>query len=490
MGAVLRFWIWLGMVWAVPGAWAQPPSGAGPEALEGYWLGTVQMDQQSYDLGLEFRREPSGRLVGRQWFAVLHLMGSSLGELTEAEGHVRAASFGLDLVLGRDELTGTINGHDPLRLRRSEALPAPPPTPDYPSGPASAWTCRLGAPVWATPAVAGGRVGLGDAAGKLHMVDARTGRLLWVQDTGAPIYGDVWLTAETADVLNDAGWLYRFDAATGRECWRRELGGGQVVRRPPSSTEFSYDYRGGTPVLAEGVLYVAAADGSVWALTAATGEVRWRVSVGGRLRNRVLVAGDRVVVANWDGRVLALHRDTGAQLWQIETREAATADPVACGDGVLVSSRNSRLYRLRLADGATVWTYYHAGSWVESAPLVADGVAFVGSSDLRVVRAFDPATGATQWSTDVLGWSWGTPVLVGNMVYAGTAGAVGYPIAQTGGLVALDRRTGAARWRVVFPAVAGGYVAGVAGSPAAADGLIFCAGQDGVLYAFPTEADH
>jgi outer membrane protein assembly factor BamB len=241
-------------------------------------------------------------------------------------------------------------------------------------------------------------------------------------------------------------------------------------------------------VLEAGVLYVPAADGAVVAIEAATGQTRWRVAVGGMVRNTPLVTADRIVVGDWAGHITALARTDGEKLWQVETGAPITADPVRLGNAVLASSRNSKLYLLSLVDGRTVWERFHAGSWVESAPRIDGSEIVIGSSDLRTVRSLDPATGQDRWSTDVLGWTWGTPAVTGDTVFAGSAGATGYPISQDGGMVALDRRTGAPKWRVTLPALAERYVTGIVGSPVVAGNLVLFASQDGVLYALPATA--
>ena len=68
---------------------------------------------------------------------------------------------------------------------------------------------------------------------------------------------------------------------------------------------------------------------------------------------------------------------------------------------------------LSLAGGSIQWTRFHAGSWIESAPRVVAGELFIGSSDLRTVSRLDAATGDQRWTTDVLGWTWGTPAVAG-----------------------------------------------------------------------------
>ena len=455
----------------------------------GFWTGTVRHEQSVYDIGFEFRRDEAGRWLGRQWYAVLHQMGTPMGVIEETPAGLRNGGAGLELHFTPEGLEGVINGHDPVTLRRCEALPASASVPVYPAGPRADWTRSLGAPVWGSPTVYGDAVAVVDARGRVHLLDLGTGASRWVRETGAAIHGDVLFAEGAAYVYNDAGLCFRICTGTGEIIWQRELGGGAVVRHPPAETEYSYDYRGATPVMADGTLYVASADGTLWALDAETGTPRWQVRVGGLVRTRIAVTGDLLVVTTWAGEVQALQRTDGALRWRFASREAFTADPVVDGDAVLVSSRDSKLYRLRLADGVVAWTYYHAGSWVESAPRVVDGLGFIGSSDLRLVRAFAPETGAPVWETDVLGWSWGTPAVSDDLVFAGAAGAVRYPISMEGGLVALDRATGKPRWRVAIGAMPGAFATGVAGSPVVAGGRVICAGLDGVVYAFPVEKE-
>ncbi len=444
------------------------------------------MEQQRYQIGFEFQRQPDGRLTGRQWFAALHLFASDIGEVATTEGHLRNAGLALDLAFSGDSLVGTLGQAHALVLKRSAPLLAPPPPPTYPAAPSTVWVYRSEHGFWATPVADAELVVIGDEGGRLHAVRLRDGSPAWQVDTGAPIHGAALLAPETVTVLNDAGRLVQLDRATGRERWSQTIGGGAVARHLPAATEFSYDFAGPQPALADATLYVPTADGTVVAIDSATGTLRWRAEIGGLLRQSVLVAGPCLVVASWSGRIAALSRADGAVVWTLETGAPATADPVRYGDQVLVSSRNSKLYSLALADGSVRWTRFHAGSWVESAPRVVGDELFIGPSDLRTVTCLDAATGRERWTTDVLGWSWGTPAVAGETVYAGAAGAIGYPIAQDGGLIALDRRDGSPKWRQPLPADSRHYVTGIAGSPTVTAGLVLFADRAGTLHALPT----
>ena len=74
---------------------------------------------------------------------------------------------------------------------------------------------------------------------------------------------------------------------------------------------------------------------------------------------------------------------------------------------MIVGSRSGWLMALHQSDGSLVWSRSNGFSWVESTGVVIDGTHYVGSSDLRAVRALSANTGALLCETDVLGFSWG-----------------------------------------------------------------------------------
>ena len=123
-------------------------------------------------------------------------------------------------------------------------------------------------------------------------------------------------------------------------------------------------------------------------------------------------------------------------------------------------------------------------SWVESTPSLVDGLLYIGSSDSRRVRAVDPRTGRVLWATQVWGWTWGTPLVSRDSVYYATAGTAQYFITQRPSLGAIDRSTGALKWRASLPLDSRSYVSGVAGSLTYAGGAIVAAGLDGSLIAY------
>lgn len=75
-----------------------------------------------------------------------------------------------------------------------------------------------------------------------------------------------------------------------------------------------------TPIVVDGVMYLASADNHVYALNAATGERLWRHTylpkATGRINRGVAVAGNKVFLGTWDAHLIALDAKTGERQWK------------------------------------------------------------------------------------------------------------------------------------------------------------------------------
>jgi PQQ-dependent dehydrogenase (methanol/ethanol family) len=178
-----------------------------------------------------------------------------------------------------------------------------------------------------------------------------------------------------------------------------------------------------TPIVLDTVMYLSLPFSGVLALDARTGRELWRYSHRARTdklccgpANRgVAVSGGKVYVGTTDGRLLALDAATGAVRWDITVAEyggtTESTSQLAAGDPL------SRVE----ATGST-------GVGIGAAPLVHEGRVFVGiagvgyglhpDQGLAVVgvsgqygrpglmAAFDAETGASLWRFDVTGPGW------------------------------------------------------------------------------------
>lgn len=470
----------------VPAAPAAPAAVDAPrDAVEGRWWGEVGPERDRIEAGIEFHRRDDGTLGARFTQPVLNVYGVDAG-VAERDGNtVTVAPLALSLTLQGDELVGRFPGaRSPARLRRVASLPGEPPLPDVPTGPGPRWTTRVGGQVYATPAIAGGRAFVGSTGGVVTAVELATGAIAWATAVDRPVFGEAAVDGDAVFVVSDGGVLHKLALADGKEAWRYDLGGADVPRVLPHPAVYLWDWQSPRPLLADGVAYVGSADGSFHAVDTTTGARRWRTAGTAMVRTGAALAGDSVVFGDHAGRVRALARADGREAWSFDTGAAVDAVPAVHDGLVVVGNRGHGLYALDAATGAERWKSHFWGSWVESGAVFVDGTIYVGSSDLRRVNAIAPEDGRPLWRTDVFGWTWGTPLVDGGLIYAGAAGGTPYFIRHLAGLSVIDRRDGRLLARWPLPDT-GGHQWGIAGSPVDGGDVVVVSTIEGALLAFP-----
>jgi PQQ-dependent dehydrogenase (methanol/ethanol family) len=148
-----------------------------------------------------------------------------------------------------------------------------------------------------------------------------------------------------------------------------------------------------TPIVVDGVMYMAGSPGSVYALDARTGQQLWMFQRKQDVKNPyqinpfnrgVAVLDGRVFFGTLDDNLIALDAHTGRELWE-----------------------------KRLADTMVSYT-------ITGAPLALNGKIIVGVATGEAgirgwIRAFDPATGKELWNFDTVP----APGVKGNETWAG-----------------------------------------------------------------------
>ncbi|HJV97249.1 MAG TPA: PQQ-binding-like beta-propeller repeat protein, partial [Albitalea sp.] len=376
---------------------------------------------------------------------------------------------------------------DPVEMQRTIALPQRRPPPPAVPAPEVAWRIGLGGPIYAPAAVQGEMAYVGNADGVMVALDTRGGKVVWSFAAGRPIHGEATVTADAVFFAADNGRLYRLDRASGKETWRYELDDGRVARVLPNPFVYDYDHIAPRPVLADGVLYVGSADGGLHAVDAARGERIWRFASEGKVRSSAAVHGNTVVFGTLANHIHQLDRASGRERWRCEAGGPVTSTPVFAGEHFIVGDRGSHLTAWRPGRAEPVWRQPYWGSWIESSAVIHAGVGYIGSGDLFVVSAFDPASGRHLWRSHVGGWVAQRPAVTEQRVYAAVSGARRRPahfIEQTAGLSAIDRRDGRIVWHWPAPTTPGAFLFGMTAAPVLAGRHVLCGALDGSLYAF------
>ncbi|HET9569319.1 MAG TPA: PQQ-binding-like beta-propeller repeat protein [Vicinamibacterales bacterium] len=401
---------------------------------------------------------------------------------------------------------------------------------------------------FAQPTVVGGRVFVGSASNTVYSLDANSGCQYWSFRSDGPVRTAITIGPGSAQgkwiaYFGDQGaTVYAVDALTGELVWKRKV-----------DTFFGATMTG-APTLADGTLYAVTSSGeeviganpkyecckfrgSVSALNAATGEVKWR--------SFTIPEEPKPVRMNTQG--VQLYGPSGAGVWSSPavdlkrgvvyvTTGDAYSDPAAATSDAFVAFdiKTGKLLWSRQTTAGDAYTIacdlpealrancpeakgpdFDFGSSPMLVDLPNGRRVLIAGQKSGVVHAVDPdKDGAIVWQTRVGkgtalgGVQWGS-AFDGRRVYvalsdvqpepvaAGTAGAqpsfVGQPFRLNaragGGLFAIDPSTGQTIWTKPHPGCGDKPGCSPAQSAAvtAIPGVVFSGGLDGHLRAYASD---
>jgi outer membrane protein assembly factor BamB/pyruvate/2-oxoglutarate dehydrogenase complex dihydrolipoamide acyltransferase (E2) component len=218
-------------------------------------------------------------------------------------------------------------------------------------------------PVWAGVVLVADETGMVTALG-------HDGSLRWMLPTGSPITARCTLTGDAVLIAATDGKVYRVTAATGVPTW--------AFPAPAAVTA--------PPVTAGAIACVATVEGVVYALDLATGRARWGAQVTGPVDGAITIRGRSVVVADRSGTVTALAVDTGAVAWRAEVGGTAPTGVVDAGGFVVLDTGAGALVALDPATGAEVHRHGIDGA-ARGGPVVAgDRVLVADGPALRALH--------------------------------------------------------------------------------------------------------
>jgi outer membrane protein assembly factor BamB len=210
-------------------------------------------------------------------------------------------------------------------------------------------------------------------------------------------------------------------------------------------------------------------DTHLYAVEAASGELRWKVQTQGQVHGTVAVGDGLVYVAGCDGIFRALRLADGAEQYQIPVGSYTGASAVLDGDRAYVGTYDAEVLALDLTERRIVWRYAHPDRSFPfySSGALADGLLVLGGRD-KFVHAIDVATGEARWTYETRARVDSSPAVAAGRVYVGGTDDRFY---------VLDLATGEELWE--FNAGAG-----FTASPAIASGRVVIGATDGVVYCF------
>jgi outer membrane protein assembly factor BamB len=321
------------------------------------------------------------------------------------------------------------------------------------------WVSSTGSAINGRPAVADGRVFVGNENGAIYGISLASPHRKWVYPTGDAVESSPVVVGGVVYIGSGNGYVYALNAATGKKVWKRETGGvgratpvlagglvyiGTVTTIDGTPGGIMYGLRAsdGTPqwhreldgqvqagaAVADGMVYVGTTAGIFYALSAATGDVEWKYAMAGQGGDwsTPVVVGGLVYVASGNCRVYALAASDGRVVMNKLLNQWFKASPALAGGVLYVGDmgRRSDLYGLATADLASSFDITLPKP-LESSPAVADGVVYVGCQDGNLY-AYSLATDRELWdfwaapNLKQVNQVNSSPVVSGSVVYVGS----------------------------------------------------------------------
>ncbi|MDC0707595.1 PQQ-binding-like beta-propeller repeat protein [Stigmatella sp. ncwal1] len=178
------------------------------------------------------------------------------------------------------------------------------------------------------------------------------------------------------------------------------------------------------------------------------GTLEWSFKTNNRFSAGASVVDGIAYVPAGDGFLYALEVRTGKLKWKYEAGEALATVPVKSGSLVLVASESDTLFAVKTDTGEWAWQYRRdppSGFTIHGAgsPLVKDGSVYLGFSDGYLV-ALDADAGTEKWEKALS--SGATQFLDVDSTPAIDESGRLFVTSYQGGLYALDAATGDVQW--------------------------------------------
>jgi outer membrane protein assembly factor BamB len=261
------------------------------------------------------------------------------------------------------------------RLTTGPALPLP-------------WGHESGDHFLSSPAYVDGTIVVGAGDGGVYAIDAMTGHQKWRAATRGRVRSSPAIAGGRVYVGSFDGRVYCLDLATGARRWTYETEGTTL-----HSGDYGFDRRSiqSSPAVDDGVVYVGARDGFLYAIGADDGKLRWRydhkiswIITSPAVSEHVVFAGSS------DAHFAQALDSSGKELWRTPTGVPVWSSPAVAGALVYFGDGAGRVHAVDRMSGEEKWMF-RTGSTVFSSPAVSGNFVVVGSTDggVYALRAGD-----------------------------------------------------------------------------------------------------
>ena len=313
------------------------------------------------------------------------------------------------------------------------------------------WTFKAGHVLEFPPSVAYGRLYVAQQRGRFYAFHHRTGKTVWQRrfnhcSAASPtvayrVVYHSWMQPLPCNRYprSQPGMITAMAARTGKIVWRYRAGVFET-----------------SPLVVGKTLYAGSWDHKLHAVNIYTGKARWTFTADHEINSSPAFANGKIYFGTDGGSVYALDARTGRLRWRARAltrfgrREYFYATPTIAYGRVFIGNTDGTLYAFGASSGRLLWAQ-RAGTYIYTAAAVWKRKVYVGTYD-GWFMAFDAGTGDRIWRFAASAAVHGAPSVVDGLVYFAACprcGSVASRYAKQGdrGTYALDARNGRLKWR-------------------------------------------
>lgn len=245
------------------------------------------------------------------------------------------------------------------------------------------WSRTFNASFTAGPTVAGNYALLGSANAELLMLDIESGRQIWQKQLSSEVLSPAQVAQGVVIAQTNDGKVVALRAADGELLWSFERSVPILTIRGTS-----------VPVVSADKVIAAFANGKVIALNLFDGKLLWETAIAvpkGRselerivdIDGELVVADGVVYAAAFQGKLAAVSLDGGRILW---SRDLSSFLGMAYDQNYLyIADDQSRLWALERSSGSSLWMQDRLKNRALTTPILAGENLIVGDASGRVV---------------------------------------------------------------------------------------------------------
>jgi len=299
-----------------------------------------------------------------------------------------------------------------------------------------------------TPAIEGEEIYFGSADGNLYSINKNTGEKNWNFKTNGSVVSSPALVKNLVIFSSRDKNIYAVEKLTGKLVWK--YGMGEDIKLP-----WGFDNFVSSPLVVNDEIYIGSGDGNLYKLSYG-GKLIWKYKTEFRIRTTPAYNNGVVFFGDTDGTIYALEANTGKLKWSYDTqgknlnpdefgtdRKAIMSSPAIADGKITFGARDGFLYTLEEETGKFLWYYEYPNiSWVIGSPAVENNRVYAGTSDGRFFHCLDLTTGKEIWnlSTGTIVWTSGS--IVKDMIYFGDSDGNVYGVKKENGEMLFKYKVG------------------------------------------------